>query len=174
MTAFFEDHLGLDAVVAFVDGELGLVAYQRAAAHLSRCEACSAEVAEQSAARQRLRAAGGPAMPSSLFETLRAIPVVIPDAPPAPGLDRDPLTGHAWRTGTDSPDGRGFHPGRGRGFRLGASAIVAGIAVGALAAAAVAEHENHPANPASGHENAKVAFAGTAAPAVGVVSRGGR
>ena len=75
MTPLFEDHLSLDAVVAFADGELSLVAYQRAAAHLERCPSCAAEVAEQTSARECLRHAGAPQMPGSLFDQLRSIPI---------------------------------------------------------------------------------------------------
>jgi anti-sigma factor RsiW len=145
MTAFFEDHLGLDAVVAFADGELSLVAYQRAAAHISRCESCAAEVAEQVTARQRLRSAACPMMPASLFDALRSIPVAVPAQLPIPGVVTDPATGRVIRT---DHRGNGIGaPHRGRGFRLGAGAIVAGLAVGALAAVVVSEHERHPAAP---------------------------
>ncbi len=86
MTPLFEDHLSLDAVVAFADGELSLVAYQRAAAHLERCPSCAAEVAEQTSAREFLRHAGAPQMPGSLFDQLRSIPigsgVLAADRPP--------------------------------------------------------------------------------------------
>ena len=40
-------HLGVDAVVAFVHGELGPAARGRAAAHLTVCQSCTAEVAAQ-------------------------------------------------------------------------------------------------------------------------------
>ncbi len=154
MTAFFEDHLGLDAVVAFADGELSLLAYQRAAAHLVRCESCAAEVAEQSAARQRLRSAACPVMPASLFDALRSIPVALPAQPPVPGVVTDPVTGRAVRADQRS---NGFGaPHRGRGFRLGAGAIVAGLAVGALAAVAVSEHDRRPAGPTN--DTVKVSF----------------
>lgn len=133
MTSFFEDHLSLDAVVAFADGEMGLVAFQRAAAHLSRCPACSGEVAEQSSARQLLRRASAPQIPVGLLDTLRLIPVALPAPAPVAGIAHDPRTGRATRT-LDRPG-----TSRGRGFRLGAGALVAGLAVGALAVAAVGE-----------------------------------
>jgi len=44
-------HLAVDAVVAFVDGELGPGARDRAAAHLTECQSCGAEVAAQRQAR---------------------------------------------------------------------------------------------------------------------------
>jgi hypothetical protein len=37
MTTGPTDHLNLDAIVAFADGEMPMVAYQRAAAHVARC-----------------------------------------------------------------------------------------------------------------------------------------
>lgn len=74
----FADHLNFDAVVAFADGEMSMVAYQRAAAHIARCEACAAEVAEQTSARDLLRTACTPKMPGSLFDQLRSIPLALP------------------------------------------------------------------------------------------------
>lgn len=77
----FVDHLNFDAVVAFADGEMSMVAYQRAAAHLARCESCAAEVAEQTSARDLLRTACAPKMPGSLFDQLRSIPIALPAEP---------------------------------------------------------------------------------------------
>lgn len=74
-------HLALDAVVAFVDEELPTGPAHRAAAHVDRCLPCAAEVAAQRQARRRVRAAGDPAVPSSLFSALCSIP----DAAPLPG-----------------------------------------------------------------------------------------
>jgi len=80
-TPLFEGHLGLDAVVAFSDGELGLTAFGRAAAHLARCPECSREVDEQESARRQLRSAPCPSMPTTLMASLLSIPVALP-APP--------------------------------------------------------------------------------------------
>lgn len=126
MTGLFDDHLSLDAVVAYADGEMSLTAYQRAAAHLVRCGACAADVAEQTAASQYLRGAQMPTMPGSLFDALKSIPIASPTAP------------HA--------DGAG--PGRGRRFRLGAGALVAGIAVGAVMVTAAGDSPAEPTGPA--------------------------
>jgi anti-sigma factor RsiW len=57
-----EQHLALDAVVAFVDGELSAAARDRAASHLIRCTGCAAEAAAQRQARAAVRAAGAPHM----------------------------------------------------------------------------------------------------------------
>lgn len=73
-----DDHLGLDAIVAFTDGAMGLTAYQRAAAHVHRCDSCAAEVDEQVAVRQALRTASTPGIPTGLFESLRSIPLALP------------------------------------------------------------------------------------------------
>lgn len=79
----FQDHLGLDAVVAYTDGALSLTAFQRAAAHVARCPDCAREVSEQEAARRDLRAASCPPMPTELMRSLLSIPVALPVASPA-------------------------------------------------------------------------------------------
>lgn len=86
-SSLFEEHLGLDAVVAFSDGELGLTAFGRAAAHVSRCPDCAREVHEQEAARRQLRSAPCPPIPTALLSSLLSIPVALPvrQAPPPSG-----------------------------------------------------------------------------------------
>ncbi|MBV9728893.1 MAG: zf-HC2 domain-containing protein [Pseudonocardiales bacterium] len=76
-------HLAVDAVVAFVDGELGPVARDRAAAHLTVCQSCAAEVAAQCQARSVVRSAQCPSAPADLLAALRDIPHTagLPDAP---------------------------------------------------------------------------------------------
>jgi hypothetical protein len=81
-----QDHLSLDAVVAFVDDELSAGAHLRAEAHLDCCRECRAEVVAQRQARTALRAADGPCLPSSLLRALRSIPVEAELPPPPPGL----------------------------------------------------------------------------------------
>lgn len=143
MTSLFEDHLTLDAIVAFADGEMSLTAYQRAAAHLSSCASCAAEVAEQTAASQYLRQARNPAMPGSLFDALKSIPIALPQAGPVPGVVVDSVSGRAVGT-TDHQSGRG------RRFRLGAGALVTGIAMGAVVVAAGGDAQRtDPIRPAS-------------------------
>jgi len=68
------EHLATEALVAFVDGELGLGAHQRAAAHLARCAECSAEVRAQLQARAAVRASLTPCTPIGLLGALRRIP----------------------------------------------------------------------------------------------------
>lgn len=82
-------HLTLDAVVAFVDGELGEAAAGRAAAHVDHCPSCAGEVAAQRQARRRLRTADCPGVPSSLLTSLRNIPdhAELPEVPAGLGVD---------------------------------------------------------------------------------------
>lgn len=134
MTGFFEDHLNLDSVVAFVDGELSLVAYQRAAAHIGCCARCAAEVGEQRFARDALRSAAAPSMPGSLAASLFSIPIAAPMVSRTPGVRVDARTGHAIRI---SHVGREMT--RSRRLRFGAGALVAGFAVGAFATAGPSE-----------------------------------
>ncbi|MEP6561624.1 MAG: hypothetical protein ABJD68_11215 [Nakamurella sp.] len=131
MTAAYEDHLNLDAIVAYADGEMPMVAFQRAANHVSRCPQCESEVNQQVLARSWLRAAGTPAMPTSLLDSLRSIPVVVPGQ--GSGVD-NALSSSGQLPGAD--DSRSGHHRNWRFRFLGAGAIVAGLAVGSLAVAA--------------------------------------
>ncbi len=138
MSGVFDDHLSLDVVVAFADGEMSLTAYQRAAAHVVKCPACAADVAEQTAASQYLRQAHMPTMPGSLFDALKSIPVAMPPAGPVPGVMVDSASGRTVRTPENQTHGRG------RRFRLGAGALVAGLAVGAVVVVSAGEHPAEP------------------------------
>jgi anti-sigma factor RsiW len=144
VTGFFTDHLNLDTVVAYVDGELSMVAFQRAAAHVVSCPQCAAEVDVQASARNSLRSASSPSMPSSLTAALCSIPVGLPAAGRAPGIAVDSVTGHAIRV---------THVGRdvtrSRRLRLGAGALVVGIAAGAFATASAPVDET-PTSPPGG------------------------
>jgi anti-sigma factor RsiW len=146
MTGVFEDHLSVDAVVAYVDGELGLTAFQRVAHHLHDCPDCAREVAEQAAAQQALRMAGGPRMPSDLFNSLRAIPVgepvgatsllprTLPLGLPMQSTESNaPIDDRSGRTLDERSLSDRNRGNRSRRARLGAGALVAGLAVGALA-----------------------------------------
>jgi hypothetical protein len=81
-----EQHLSLDAVVAFVDGELSLGAHERAAAHVVSCPSCSTEVLAQRQARAAVQSADTPAVPTSLLAALQAIPHFAPLAGTPEGL----------------------------------------------------------------------------------------
>ncbi|MGH3766640.1 MAG: zf-HC2 domain-containing protein [Pseudonocardiaceae bacterium] len=79
-------HLAVDAVVAFVDGELAPAADDRAAAHLMECSSCAAEIAAQRQASSVVRSAHCPPAPADLLAALLDIPQTadLPDI--APGL----------------------------------------------------------------------------------------
>lgn len=82
------EHLSTEAIAAFVDGELRMKSYLRAAHHLSLCPQCAAEVEGQTQARTALRDSLPISMPSSLLGLLSQIPESAPDEPvaPEPGL----------------------------------------------------------------------------------------
>jgi hypothetical protein len=80
------EHLSIEAVAAFVDGELRMTAHLRAAHHLSLCQECAAEVEAQRQARTALRDSCPIAIPSSLLGMLSQIPH---HAPPESPNDAD-------------------------------------------------------------------------------------
>ncbi|HET8992729.1 MAG TPA: zf-HC2 domain-containing protein [Rhodococcus sp. (in: high G+C Gram-positive bacteria)] len=86
------EHLASEAVAAFVDGELRMSAYLRAAQHLSICAECATEVEAQDQARRALRSAArqAPQMPSSLLGALSNIPSHLCDRPADPTRSSDP------------------------------------------------------------------------------------
>lgn len=84
------EHLASEAVVAYVDGELRMNAYLRAAQHLSLCPECVAEVEAQQQARIALRQSGPIAIPRGLHDSLSRIPLA-----ELPGSNGKPDTGHA-------------------------------------------------------------------------------
>ncbi|HLS76272.1 MAG TPA: hypothetical protein VK083_05745 [Nocardia sp.] len=69
------EHLASEAVVAYVDGELRMNAYLRAAQHLAQCPECEAEVEAQQQARIALRQSGPIAIPRGLHDSLSRIPL---------------------------------------------------------------------------------------------------
>lgn len=118
-----QTHLSPDAVVAFVDDELGTGARRRAAAHLEACADCAGEVAAQHQARAALRSAHMPALSSSLLQSLRTIPqhTELPGVPAGLAV---------------APDGALVQPLRDPAnsrARFGAGLAASGLAVGALA-----------------------------------------
>jgi hypothetical protein len=88
------EHLSIEAIAAFVDGELRMNAHLRAAHHLSLCPECAAEVDEQSRARAALRDSQPIRIPSALLGLLSEIPHFPPDddtgAAPEASSDRFP------------------------------------------------------------------------------------
>lgn len=69
-----EQHLALDAIVAFVDCELSAHAHDRAAAHLARCPACAADATSQRQARAAVQEARAPSISPALLQALQSIP----------------------------------------------------------------------------------------------------
>jgi anti-sigma factor ChrR (cupin superfamily) len=78
------EHLSIEAIAAYVDGELRMKSYLRAAHHLSLCPECAAEVEGQTQARTALRDSLPISMPSSLLGLLSQIPQAAPDDHGAP------------------------------------------------------------------------------------------
>jgi hypothetical protein len=76
------EHLSIEAVAAFVDGELRMTAHLRAAHHLSLCPECATEVEAQRQARAALRDSGSIVVPTSLLGLLSQIPHHAPPEPP--------------------------------------------------------------------------------------------
>ena len=68
------EHLSLEAIAAFVDGELRMNAHLRAAHHLSMCPQCASDVEDHSRARAALRDSHPIRIPSSLLGLLSEIP----------------------------------------------------------------------------------------------------
>ena len=75
------EHLSIEAIAAFVDGELRMTAHLRAANHLSLCPQCAAEVDHQRQARAALRDSCPIVVPSSLLGLLSQIPHHTPAEP---------------------------------------------------------------------------------------------
>ncbi|MGH3917311.1 MAG: anti-sigma factor family protein [Pseudonocardiaceae bacterium] len=148
-----QQHLAVDAVVAFVDGELAAGARDRAAEHLAGCQSCAAEVVGQRQTRTAVRSAGYPPIPADLLATLRDIPQTaeLPPGPDRPAVTKDgtvvtvadPRPAPIAPLGTATPlgGGQGWGTGSsilGRGTlgrrigRAGAGAMVSGLVLGAL------------------------------------------
>ena len=68
------EHLSIEAIAAFVDGELRMNAHLRAAHHLSLCPECAAEIEGQRQARAALRDSRPIRVPTSLLGMLAQIP----------------------------------------------------------------------------------------------------
>ena len=72
------EHLSIEAIAAFVDGELRMNAHLRAAHHIALCPECAAEVDGHRRARAALRDSRPIRIPSTLLGLLSQIP----DSPP--------------------------------------------------------------------------------------------
>ena len=73
------EHLSIEAIAAFVDGELRMNAHLRAAHHISLCPECAAEVDGHRRARAALRDSHPIRIPSTLLGLLSQIPHCPPD-----------------------------------------------------------------------------------------------
>ncbi|SDD00026.1 zf-HC2 domain-containing protein [Actinokineospora iranica] len=194
-----EQHLMPDAVVAFVDGELGRTAHDRAVAHLAGCRWCAAEINAQRQARAAVRAADVPSMPAGLLASLRAIPqeVELPATPDGLAVTEDgqlvaiqrPERAQTTGFGSSTPLGSSAKLGEGRavlgrrsGKRAaqGAGVVVSGLVLGALAlvnttGAAPTTERAEPAVPIVGGGVEPVGFVGNriahvVSPSFGLVS----
>jgi hypothetical protein len=81
------EHLSIEAIAAFVDGELSMKAHLRAAHHMSLCQECAVEVEAQRRARAALRDSRPIAIPTSLLGQLTQIPNHTPAQPPDQGQE---------------------------------------------------------------------------------------
>lgn len=80
-------HLAADAVVAFVDGELGGTASHRAVDHLSYCHECRLAVAAQRGAKRALCSCAPPVPSADFLSRLREIPFTASVTPPGASPD---------------------------------------------------------------------------------------
>jgi anti-sigma factor RsiW len=134
-----QDHLTVEAVAAYVDGELAERPYDRATRHLAACPECAAQVVAQGQARSALRSARCPSLPSSLMSALRSIPhdTELPGAPNGLAMSPDgELVSPLDPTESAPPAGLASTP-KPRRSRIGAGATISGLALGALAIGAV-------------------------------------
>ena len=93
------EHLSIEAIAAFADGELRMNAHLRAAHHLSLCAQCAAEVDDQLRARTALRDSHPICVPSALLGLLSQIPHF-------PSENTPPLSGRV--PDDDARDGYGY------------------------------------------------------------------
>lgn len=110
-----EQHLALDAIVAFVDGELNANARDRAASHLAHCSACTAEASTQRQARSAVQDADSPAISSDLVRNLLSIPqhTELPTQPEELALSEDGQLLTSQRLGSGAALGNGNPLGSG-------------------------------------------------------------
>jgi hypothetical protein len=86
-------HLSDEAVAAFADGVLSGHARDRAARHINGCAECRQAVNVQREAAAALRTAPAPALPTSLADKLRTVPLTTPlPSPPPTALAPDGST----------------------------------------------------------------------------------
>jgi len=106
-------HLALEAVVAYVDGELTPGAQARAAAHVAACPQCSYDVRAQREAKILLVGTGGPEVPATgepdrtYALTLRGTDIVVAGLLPD---DLLPVDAGEWVRCTVRNESVNFHP----------------------------------------------------------------
>jgi hypothetical protein len=187
-----EAHLPLDAVVAFVDGELSAIAFDRASAHIAHCPLCAAETTEQRQARDAVQAAQAPRMPASLLAALQAIPT---DTDLPDDVEHLAVTGDGQLVAVQRPDRVAFGSGpvlgssaplgtgssvlrtggnHGRRAVQGAGVVAAGLMIGALAVvgphALAASGRNAPEPSSGGSSGGSVVQANFVSPLGGGVA----
>jgi hypothetical protein len=99
------EHLSIEAISAFVDGELRMNAHLRAAHHISLCPECAAEVDGHRRARAALRDSQPIRIPSNLLGLLSQIPDDPPDEDAGQTGDRSWRPPRTRRTGDHLADG---------------------------------------------------------------------
>lgn len=78
------EHLGPEAISAYVDGEMSLSARRRAHHHLCECEECRAQVTLHRRTAERVRSSGGALpIPDDLLSRLHGIAVECAPGPVA-------------------------------------------------------------------------------------------
>ncbi|MFV0534892.1 MAG: anti-sigma factor family protein [Cumulibacter sp.] len=114
MSSAGEMHLSTEAMSAYVDGELGTVAHERAARHIRGCYECAQAVAIQRQAKTSLMQNFGDCdIPNNLLNRLGQIPFATDEQGP---LDQSGTTGRRFEFPVASPVGE---PRRRGGFGLG-------------------------------------------------------
>jgi hypothetical protein len=99
------EHLSIEAIAAFVDGELRMNAHLRAAHHISLCPECAAEVDGHRRARAALRDSRPIRIPSTLLGLLSQIPDCPSDEDASQGEDGRWGPPRTRRTGDHLADG---------------------------------------------------------------------
>jgi hypothetical protein len=142
-------HLSDEAVAAFADGVLTGHARERAARHLSACAECRQAVTVQREAAQALRTAAAPALPTSLLDRLRTVPLTTPitTLPTAVAPDGSTVLSTFAPMAALIPEQR--TPDKRRGRTYFTTAALVGAA-GALVAGAVAANSG-AASSGTGH-----------------------
>jgi anti-sigma factor RsiW len=162
-----------EVVVAFVDGELSHGARDRAASHITRCQACAAEVRAQRQTVEAIRRAGAPSMSAGFLASLQSIPqhTELPSAPDnlaitadgqlvaiqrpdrVAGLRDTGVLGGVSPLGSSAPLGQSANVLGGGRFKRraaqGAGVVVSGLVLSALALVGTSA-DSGDANPETG------------------------